>query len=75
MAEKTELETIGGRIKDARVRNGWTQKQVSEWSGISPGHIAQFEMGTRKPAADNIVKLSKGLRVTSDWLLGMSAAR
>ena len=80
--------TIGERIREVRDRNGWTQAQVADWSGLSAdvrdrngwakgqvaalsaAHIAQFEAG-RDPSARNLAKLATGLRVTSDWLLGI----
>ena len=68
MASKTS--TIGDRIRDVRTRNEWTQEKVGEWCGLSPSHIAQFEAG-RDPNAKNLKRLALGLRVTSDWLLGI----
>ena len=63
-------ETIADRIRDARERNNWTQRQVAESSGLSPATIAQYEQG-REPGAENLAALARGLRVTSDWLLGL----
>ena len=64
-------ETFADRLREARTRNGWTQTQVEEWSGLAHGILAQFEAGTRRPGFDNLRKLCGGLRVSSDWLLGL----
>ena len=65
------VDGLGARLKEVRERNGWTQAQVAAWSGIGTNHLAQFELETRKPGAENLAKLARGLRVTSDWLLGL----
>ncbi len=55
---------------EVRNRNGWTRAQVAGWVGISENQLAQFE-GERQPGAESLRKLAKGLRVSSDWLLGI----
>ena len=64
-------ETFASRLREARTRNGWTQNQVEEWSGLAHGILAQFEAGVRTPCFDNLRKLCLGLRVSSDWLMGL----
>ena len=60
------------RLRSARTRNGWTQSQVEKWSDLSAGTLAHYESGEREPSFDNLLKLCNGLRVSADWLLGMS---
>ena len=69
--EEAMSEVFQQRLREARVRNGWTQKQVEEWSDLPAGTLAQFEAGIREPGFDNLVKLCDGLRVSSDWLVGL----
>lgn len=71
MSKGKRVEDIAKRIREARVRNGWTQAQVAGWAGLSTNNISQFEGGSRTPSAANIAKLATGLRVSSDWLLGI----
>ena len=59
------------RLRLARTRNKWTQKQVEEWSGLPSGKLAQFESGTTAPSFGNLKKLCDGLRVSCDWLIGI----
>ena len=73
MASPTpDFEGLADRLRDARVRNGWTQRQVAEWAELSEATVAQYEAG-RMPGAVNLGKLATGLRVTADWLLGIEA--
>lgn len=64
-------DQICDRIRIARTRNGWTQEQVDGWCELPKGTVAQYELGTRKPASGAIRKLAVGLRVSADWLLGI----
>lgn len=66
-----ERQALAGRIREARVRNGWTQAQVEEWSGLPRGVVAQFEAASRAPSFENLIRLANGLRVSTDWLLGL----
>ncbi len=71
MADTDKVTGLGARIREIRERNHWTQEQVGPWCGMSGNMIAQFELERSLPNADNLAKLAKGLRVTSDWLLGI----
>jgi transcriptional regulator with XRE-family HTH domain len=62
---------LAARIKEARERNGWQAIQVAEWCEISPQQLSRYESGTVAPDPANLVKLARGLRVTTDWLLGL----
>ena len=68
------MAEIGARLKEARERNKWTQIQVAEWTGIDAMTLSHYESGRREPGPANLAKLAKGLRVTSDYLLGIEAA-
>lgn len=65
--------TIGERIREVRTRNGWTLVQVAEWSGIDHTAISRYEADSHAPNAENIARLARGLRVSSDWLLGIES--
>ena len=62
---------LSDRLRQARRRNHWTQVQVAEWSDLDPAEIAHYESGRRKPRPENLKKLAIGLRVSTDWLLGL----
>ena len=64
------METIGTRIKQSRKENGLTQKQLAERLGLRSSVISFYETGERTPSIDVLIKLSRTLHVSIDYLLG-----
>ena len=58
------------RLKKLRKDAGLTQVDVAEKLGISQPAYASWERGIKKPTQENLVKLSKILYVSVDFLLG-----
>lgn len=51
-------------IQELREAKGLTQRDLAERVGVTPGYIAQIEMGLRKnPSPDVLRRLAKGLNV------------
>jgi len=50
----------------------WTQEDLAKKCGLHTTAIAQFETGRRKPSFNNLIKISKGLNVSLDWLMGLN---
>ncbi len=63
-------KSIGARIKEARIRVGLTQKQVSELVGVSPHAVWSWEAGKMKPTPEHLVELAYRCDTSTDWLLG-----
>ena len=63
---------IGNRIKILRLEKGSTQKQLSEYLGLTPKMISFYEKEERFPPHDIILKLADYFDVTTDYLLGRS---
>lgn len=60
------------RLKKLRKDTGLTQVNVASKLGISQQAYASWERGIKKPTQENLVKLSKILYVSVDYLLGNS---
>lgn len=58
------------RLKKLRKDTGLTQVDVASKLGISQQAYASWERGIKKPTQENLVKLSKILYVSVDYLLG-----
>ena len=58
------------RLKTLRKEAGLTQVDVASKLGISQPAYASWERGVKKPTQENLVKLSKILYVSVDYLLG-----
>ena len=63
-------KSIGGRIKEARLKVGLTQKQVSELVGVTPHAVWSWESGKMKPTHEHLLELAYQCETSTDWLLG-----
>ncbi|WP_089722142.1 helix-turn-helix domain-containing protein [Candidatus Entotheonella palauensis] len=60
------------RLQAVVEEKGWSQKVLSQRSGIHPVQISRLLRGERtRVEAETIRKLAKALDVTSDYLLGL----
>lgn len=68
-APKAEYESwlvwISQKLRDARERNGMTQQQLAEKSGIPQSHISRLEGGKHSPSHKTLNKLALALGVDS----------
>jgi transcriptional regulator with XRE-family HTH domain len=62
--------SIGARIKEARVRVGLTQRQLSEMVGVSPHAVWSWEAGKMKPTPEHLLEVAYRCETSTDWLLG-----
>lgn len=56
--------TTGEKIRAARKRQGMTQKQLGERSGIAEPTIRKYELGKLNPKRETLAKISRALGVT-----------
>lgn len=65
----------GKRIKELRIENGYTLKQLGEMLNLGESTMSMYESGKRKPDYDTLIRLSQIFGVTTDYLLGVSDIR
>ena len=63
------LQDIGNRITELRKRLGWTQEELAEIADLTPHLVSYAESGKRAMRPENLLKLSKALNVSADYLL------
>ncbi|HLS07066.1 MAG TPA: XRE family transcriptional regulator [Bacillota bacterium] len=63
------LESIGTKIKQARLRLKKTQQQVAEECGISKSLLSKIENGQTSSAVATLSKISQSLDVSLSWVL------
>ena len=56
--------TTGERIRNARVAQNMTQKELAKRLGISPQGIVQWENGSRHPKTDSLKRIAAALDVS-----------
>lgn len=66
---------LGQRLKDLRKANGLTQQQVADRVWVTKAMISSYELSTRAPSYEVLIKLSKLFGVTTDFLLGIESSR
>ena len=66
---------LGERLKELRKQQGLTQVQVSERLGLSKAVISSYEVASRHPSYDILIKMAALYGVTTDYLLGLDNRR
>ena len=58
------------RLKNLRIQNGYTQKEMAENLGTSQPSYQNWEKGTRKPSRITLQQIANFFNVSTDFLLG-----
>lgn len=60
------------RIKEIRMREGLTQRELGQRLGLAQQSIASWEMGRSYPDALMLAEISTKFQVSTDYLLGLT---
>lgn len=60
------------RLKQARIKKKLSRQQLAESIGVSRNGYGSYETGRREPNLFSLIRLSKILGVTTDWLVGIT---
>lgn len=63
------LATVGGRVRSCREKLGVSQRELASRCDISCGTISFLEAGRIDARGSTLLRLSRSLRVSVDWLL------
>lgn len=61
---------FGQRLKNLRLEQGYTQKELGSVIGVSVVAIRSWEKNSKKPAMDALLSLGRTLNVSMDTLMG-----
>ena len=64
---------IGGRLRGARMKGGYTLERVAQACGVSRNAVASWERGVSFPIPENLVTVAALYGVSLDWLLAEEA--
>jgi transcriptional regulator with XRE-family HTH domain len=67
--ERQLLIQLGGRLRAARLHQGWTASQVAERAGISRTTLASVETGAPSPTIGTYLKVMGVLGLAGDLVL------
>lgn len=68
---------IAERLRALQVENGWSLQQMADVIGISRSSLQNHvrETKSQRPGVQALAQMARGLRVSSDWLLGLTSSR
>ena len=61
-------ETLGDYLREQRQSARLSVRQLSELAGVSNPYLSQIERGLKKPSAEILQQLAKGLQVSAESL-------
>jgi transcriptional regulator with XRE-family HTH domain len=67
-----EKATLGERIRELRLKRGWTQQQLAERVGIQQKQISSYERGANVPSGQTFIALAEAFGVSLDYLAQIS---
>lgn len=68
-----EINVFAQRIKEARMKAGLSQAELSRQTGVAPATLSSYEItnSTKRPTIEKVVLIAKALNVSVDWLCGL----
>src|SRR5262247_2333943 len=67
-ALESRLHDLGAFIRDQRRNARLSLRKLSEAAGISNPYLSQIERGLRKPSAEILQAIARGLRISAETL-------
>lgn len=62
------VETLGDYLREQRVANRLSLRQLAEATGVSNPYLSQIERGLRRPSAEVLQSIAKALRISAETL-------
>jgi transcriptional regulator with XRE-family HTH domain len=62
------VSSIGGYIKEQREQAKISLRQLASQAGVSNPYLSQIERGVRRPSAEILQQIAKGLRISAEAL-------
>lgn len=62
------MESLGDYLREQRVANKLSLRQLAEAAGVSNPYLSQIERGLRRPSADVLQSIATALRISAETL-------
>ena len=62
------VSSIGSYIREQREQAKISMRQLAQAAGVSNPYLSQVERGLRRPSADILQQIAKGLRISAEAL-------
>lgn len=64
------MSTLGERIREYRIKRGFTQNQMAEKLGMTEANFSSYERNRSIPPSEKLNQIANILNVSIDYLLG-----
>lgn len=64
-----EKAAIGKRIREERLKKGYTQQTLAEKAGICVMYLSEIERGIKMPSLNSFLLIIEALEVSADYIL------
>lgn len=61
--------SFGNKLKEARMKKGYTQQQLSRAADINEMYLSELERGVKMPSMNVFIKLIDALEISADYIL------
>lgn len=65
------MNNFAKNLKELRMEANLTQTAFADKMGVGQNTVSTWELGTRQPDYDTLVKIAKFFEVSTDYLLGV----
>jgi transcriptional regulator with XRE-family HTH domain len=62
------VESLGDYLREQRVANRLSLRQLADQTGVSNPYLSQIERGLRRPSAEVLQAIAKALRISAETL-------
>lgn len=64
-----ERAALGKRIRESRIRKGYTQQDLADRAEVCVVYISEIERGIKMPSLNIFIKIIDALEVSADYVL------
>ena len=64
-----ERAAMGKRIREERLKKGYTQQEVAEKAEICVMYLSEIERGIKMPSLNSFIQILEALEVSADYIL------
>ncbi len=62
------MESLGDYLREQRVANALSLRQLADAAGVSNPYLSQIERGLRRPSAEVLQQIAKALQISAETL-------
>ena len=64
-----EKGALGKRIREARIKKGYTQQALATEAGVGLMYLGEIERGIKMPSLSIFIKIVEALDISADYIL------